>query len=185
MELFTVCSHAVRATRHIPSSKRQKPPPQGSPGNTAPPPPRESPQGRPRPLPRPWRTFLSHPLPRMSTGQTPLPGADWAASLHPPDDTPLPPRPPPFTPAGGLTDLTRWTTRLPRGLGSGPMWGRRRRWSTGAEVGARAEVGRGNAPSVGSEVQWVREALSNDDKLLGHSGQGIPGMLIPWVWAEA
>lgn len=33
---FTVCSHRVRATRHIPSLERQKPLPQGSPGNAAP-----------------------------------------------------------------------------------------------------------------------------------------------------
>lgn len=130
LQLFTVCPHTVRARRHIPSSERQKPPPQGSPGNTAPPPARESPQGRPRPLSRPLRTFLSpfrecplgRPLPREPIGQPcPTPPATHPLSI------PHLPR------LGGLPDLKRWTTRLPQGLGSGADVGRRR--GTGKEVG--------------------------------------------------
>lgn len=81
---------------------------------------------------------LRLPLPRMSFGQTPPPGAHWAASLHPGD---TPPIHPPSAPAGGLPYLTRWTTRLPQGLGSGA--------DVGTEAEAEAEVGDGGGGGGG------------------------------------
>lgn len=134
LQLFTVCPHTVRARGHIPSSERQKPPPQGSPGNTAPPPARESPQGRPRPLSRPLRIFVSpfrecplgRPLPREPIGQPRSTPATHPLSI------PHLPRLGVFLtlPAGQQGCLRVW--------GPGRMWGRRRRRrrGTGAEVGA-------------------------------------------------